>query len=345
MNTSNSKSMDEPEQQNKPNIKKIKYKLKKASAVLNIDIEKFEHRININCSYDFLLKKFGQVGFLHEDNVPYTIIWIIDVKTSNNLNYCVIIYGKQKTTSDCEITDEIKNNTIWGICAPNDYEFLDYNKLDKLLGFEYSNYLKHQEKLKKKKEQDMEKKTKGKSKYLHNPNTSSEPNISYNKYKSDDKKFIDIDKFKTLDNEKLKEFTDDELACVLFTRFKESGSFLLKEALIIHRALEDQANYNIPYNKVYGITSDRPYNKVYNTKSDGIASDGTPNKVHNIKSDGTLNKTDNTLCNIPNDKVHSINLKKSNYRTNMTIGDNIDNRINKSKYNNKKDKTKYNNKK
>ena len=62
-------------------------------------------------------------------------------------------------------------------------------------------------------------------------------------------------------NSELSKYSDDDLASVLFVRFKNSENFLLKEALIIHRSLIDPMNYNIkPYEK-------KPYEMIKKNKS------------------------------------------------------------------------------
>jgi len=106
----------------------------------------------------------------------------------------------------------------------------------------------------------------------------------------------------------LKEFSNDDLACVLFTRFKESNNPLLKDALIIHRALEDPTNYN----KLSGSCS-------------GVSIDSY--KKTNYK-----------------EKVFTIIRGKTKYN-NEKDKTKYNNEKDKTKYNNKKDKTKYNNKK
>ena len=201
-------------------IKKIKYKFKKVNQQDNIKMDGTSLMTEIVCSYDFLIYKFGKSIGASADGKSKAE-WIIIVKTSNGFEYPITIYDWK----DCNI--DLKDITNWHIGGKN-YEFIDYNKLAKLFKFEYSNYLKQQEKINKKKE------------LTQNQNQISQLNNLQNQ-----SKFIDINKFKKLDNDKLKEFTDDELACVLFTRFKESNNFLLKEALIIHRALEEPENYNI----------------------------------------------------------------------------------------------------
>lgn len=217
---------------NHNNIKKIKYKLNKNDINKEIDFEKYSDKGIIECSSDYLLKKFGKPIF--KNNSIFKTVWYIKVKTSNLYEYIILIYSKIKL-----INEELKNNTIWNIAYSQDFEFINLQKLTKLFGFEYSNYLKQQEKLIKK-ENEIEKKYKNKVCSKENINQKDD----IDKQNKDESKFIDIDKFKELDNDKLKEFTNDELACVLFTRFKESDNSLLKEALIIHRVLQDPENYN-----------------------------------------------------------------------------------------------------
>lgn len=222
---------------NQHNIKKIKYKLKKEQNIIKeINFEKFNHKVNINCSYNFLIKKFGKPCYLSNENLIFKTIWIITVKTSNLFDYSILIYNEKEL-----INDELKNNVDWSIAGCDDYEYIDWIKLVKLFKFEFSNYLKQQDKLEKINNKDNNKKNNmiKTNELLKSINNEHNKNIQFDK-----KRFIDIDKYKKLDNEKLKEFTNDDLASVLFTRFKESDNFLFKEALIIYRALQEPENYN-----------------------------------------------------------------------------------------------------
>lgn len=270
VNTCNSNDIlkldDKQNQQNQVNIKKIKYKLKKVSPFDNINVDGTGYKTKFYCSYDFLTHKFGK-SFGGSVDGKTKAGWIVMIKTSNGFEYPITIYDYK------EIETDLKNITNWNI-GGCDYEFLDYEKLVKLFGFEYSNYLKQQEKLKKKEEQKIEK-NKGKT-YNQNNNEGEGDGDG-------EKKFIDIDRFKKLDNERLKEFTDDDLACVLFTRFKESGNFLLKEALIIHRALEDSNNYNKTSEKTFGFSQEK-FNYKTKFNSNNMNKDKTK---YNNKKDKT----------------------------------------------------------
>jgi hypothetical protein len=278
MNTTILKSdnkQNQQNQQNQVNIKKIKYKLKKVNSRDNISINGTSLKSYINCSYDFLIYKFGKSLGPSADNKSKAV-WIIIVKTSNGFEYPITIYDYK------EYETTLKDITNWHIGGA-DYEFLDYTKLVKLFGFEYSNFVKQQEKLKRKKEQEIEKKNIKQNNQLNQNNQSNQNNDK----NENEKKFIDIDRFKKLDNEKLKQFTDNELACVLFTRFKESGNFLLKEALIIHRALEDPENYNKTSSKTFSPNQQKSN---YKTNSN------SPNNTKRDKSEYN-NKKDKTKYN------------------------------------------------
>jgi len=127
---------------------------------------------------------------------------------------------------------------------------------------------------------------------------------------------VDTNKYKELDNKGLKEFSDDDLACVLFTRFKESNNPLLKEALIIHRALEDNSNYNKS-----------------SVSNNSVSNNSVSNNSVSNNSVSNNSVSNNSVSN------NSVSREKTNYKEVFTI------KRGKSKYVNKKDKTKYNNKK
>ena len=272
MSTSTLNSNKLNNQQNQVNIKKIKYKLKKEiNPQYNIETDGVIFRERIISSYDFLIHKFGKsIGPSSDGKVKS--LWVITVKTSNNFEYLINIYDYEQYETDLK---DITNWNIGGI----DYEFLDYKKLSKLFRFEYSNYLKQEEKLKKKKEFEQNKST---IKFNNQLNQSEEKYININKFKELDKE---------LDNEKLKEFTDDDLACVLFSRFKESGNFLLKEALIIHRTLEDPENYNKSTIKSLYSNKKKPNNKYCSSTSNPFISIVKSDKTNNNKDKSNKDKS------------------------------------------------------
>lgn len=305
-------------EQNKINLKKIKYRLK------NVSHEEYMKnyvsgcfKAELECSYDFLVYQYGKPSITNKIyynsnssnlNAPNPIraSWYIKVQTSNNVEYYIDIYDWEQ--ANVELKDVFKW-CVGGSVGP--CEYLNWDKLLKLLKFQYSNYNKRMEKLAKKEQEKQEKQNKTLKSIVNKKPYQMEQieqmvqveqieqveQVEQIEQIEQNSKFVDETKYKKLDNEKLKEFTDDDLACVLFTRFKESGNFLLKEALIIHRALNDPENYNKTYEKT-------------------------------------------------SKKTFGHNQKKSNYKTN-TKSFNSPNNIgkDKSKYNNKKDKSKYNNKK
>jgi hypothetical protein len=202
---------------NETNFKKIKYILKKTELPNNINIDEYTCKININCSYEFLLDKFGKSLIIcPNDTILHKAKWIVNVQTSNNYNYYITIF-------DCkEYETNLKDITNWYI-AGIDYDFLDYTKLSKLFNFEYKKYTK-------------------KIKKLFNINFQNQI------YNDDLTKYIDENKYKQMDIDILSNFTDDDLTCILITRFKNSYNFLIKEALLIHKGLTLPKKYN--YNKI-----------------------------------------------------------------------------------------------
>jgi len=241
LNNSINENEQNKNEQNKINLKKIKYKLKNIS--YDEYIKNFTsgcHKQTINCSYDFLLSQYGK---------PYTVktnqydkikaSWYIKVKTSNNYEYYIDIYDWE------QFDKKLEDITEWNIGGKvENCDYLDYVKLTKLINYQFTNYLNKKEKLKLK-DQHINSTKIIKSTISASASISQSSSISKStpvEYKQT--KFIDEIKYKQLDNDKLTEFSNDDLACVLFTRFKSSGNFLMKEALIIHRALEDPINYN-----------------------------------------------------------------------------------------------------
>ena len=223
---------NEQNEQNKINLKKIKYRIKNISYDEYIKNYKSScHKATINCSYNFLVYQYGKPHITKvNSNNKIRASWYLKIKTSNNLEYFVDIYDWDQSNI------ELKDIGEWNIGGSTDVcEYLDYTKLIKLINYQFENYNKKQEK--------------EKEKIQIKPNQQNES------------RYIDINKYKDLDNKVLKEFSNDDLACVLFTRFKESNNPLLKEALIIHRALEDPTNYNkLSGSSEVSINSDKKTN-------------------------------------------------------------------------------------
>jgi hypothetical protein len=222
--------------QNKINLKKIKYIIKNISYDEYIKNYKSGcHKGTIKCTYDFLVNQYGKplITSVNSNN-KIRVSWYLKVKTSNNLEYYVDIYDWDQADIDLKDIGEWNIGGSIEIC-----EYLDYTKLKKLINYQFENYNKKQEKLKEKE------KEKEKVKTLTPTSTLPTQTNQQNEFL-----YININKYKELDNKGLKEYSDDDLACVLFTRFKESNNPLLKEALIIHRVLEDPLNYNKSTNNV-----------------------------------------------------------------------------------------------
>lgn len=264
-------------EQNKINMKKIKYKLK------NIPYDEYTKnfvsgcfKAEIECSYDFLIAQYGK-PFITKNNSTNTnkirASWYIKVKTSNNFEYYIDIYDWEQSETKLE---DVNKWCIGGSDKP--CEYLDWDKLLKLFKFQFNNYNKKIEKQKQKEQSN-------KTSKLNISNTQKVQEIQ----EIPNEKFIDIEKYKKLDNEKLKEFTDDELACVLFTRFKETENFLLKEALIIHRALEDPENYNKTTSKNFSSNQQKSNykNNLNNTKKNIVKKDKS--KYNNKKDKSKYN--------------------------------------------------------
>ena len=220
--------LDNQNNEKKINLKKIKYKLK------NITFDEYNknfitgcHKASINCSYDFLISQYGKPHLTHKNEInKVRASWYIKIKTSNNHEYFIDIYDWE------EFEKKLEEITEWNIGGKTENcEYLDYDKLIKLINYQYKNFTKKQEKLKLKQTLESTKSTKSTKSIV----SSEIPPI-----------LIDEDKYKKIDTEKLGEFKDDDLACILFTRFKQAGNFLMKEALVIHRTLENPSNYNKP---------------------------------------------------------------------------------------------------
>jgi hypothetical protein len=234
--------LDNQNDEKKINLKKIKYKLK------NITFDEYNknfisgcHKASINCSYDFLISQYGKPRLTHKNEInKIRASWYIKIKTSNNHEYFIDIYDWEESEKKLE---EITEWNIGG--ATENCEYLDYDKLIKLINYQYKNFTKKQEKLKLKQTLQSTKSTKSIKSIKSTKSTISTISTVSTETPS---RFIDEDKYKKIDTEKLVDFTDDDLACILFTRFKEAGNFLMKEALIIHRTLENPSNYNKPSN-------------------------------------------------------------------------------------------------
>lgn len=295
-------------EQNKINLKKIKYKLKNVSYdeyIKNSDSGCF--KAEFECSYDFLLHQYGKpfmtnkIHYCSNSDAPNPVraSWYIKVKTSNNHEYYIDIYDWEQSNIELK---EVKKWCIAGSEKP--CEYLNWDKLLKLLKFQYSNYIKRMEKLEKKEQEKINKSIKLNlnKKPIQQPihQTIQETQTIESKQNS---KFIDEQKYKKLDEEKLKEFTDDDLACVLFTRFKESGNFLLKEALVIHRALQDPTNYN---RQIETKPDKKDYKNKFKTYSAKNISD--TNVFANKKNKSKYNnKKDKSKYNNKKDKIEKVN--------------------------------------
>jgi len=153
------------------------------------------------------------------------------------------------------------------------------------------------------------------------------------------KKFIDEEKYNKIDLEELSKYTDDDLACVLFTRFKKSNNFLLKEALIIHRTINDPTNY---YNKNNNfIDKFKTYNKTFYSKNNIVKSEDNIVKSEDniVKSEDNIVKSEDNV--IDSDKKNEINHRSKEKYGNKLLKNNktYDKSIikkNKLKYNKNK---------
>lgn len=269
---------------NEPNInlKKIKYKLKKGSIEDYISIYelKLNEPLEINCSKDFFENKFGKSlsGYLEEEKKEILYEWCVIVKTSNNQTYKIIItpniYTKEEIINDGKNTCDFKKWYVYG----DNYKYLDYNKLSKLFNFEYKNFLKKQEKINK----NAKIHNKNININIHNKlvpkfNNLQQDDLSYKNVltKKNNKpiekihrgNFIDEIKYNNINTEKFLEYSDDDLACILFTRFKNSSNSLLKEALIIHKTLNGLLNNNIEKKLNDSNNKNKRDKSKYNNKS------------------------------------------------------------------------------
>lgn len=270
----NTKVINSTDEQKKLNLKKIKYKIKNVS--YQEYIKNFTsgcHKAIINCSYDFLVSQYGRPQII-SNNKYVKASWYLKIITSNNQEYYFDIYDWE------EYNTELKDITTWHVGGKvEDCEYLDYDKLTKLINYQISNFSKKQEKIYEKKQ-------------IKTAQTTQ--TIQYEKTK-----YIDLNKYKQIDNDKLKEFTDDDLACVLFTRFKESGNFLLKEALIIHKTLEEPSNYNRHIETKTTATAKTNYNK-----KDDKKEYKNKFKTYSLKNISiTNNKKDKSKYNNKRDKI------------------------------------------
>jgi len=208
-------------------FQKIKYKLKKVNNDDKIILSNNNYiTIEVNCSYNFLLDKFGKSSNESFDGKT-RIKWNVKVETSNQKTYYILIDGWKEPNT------ELKDITNWYI-GGNIHEFLNYDKLVKYIQFDYKNYLKKNEKENIKKNQDNN---------MTNPNNLKKQNYQSESNTKIISSLINEEKYNLM-NSQLSGYSDDDLASVLFMRFKNSGNFLIKEALIIHRTLEDSSNYN-----------------------------------------------------------------------------------------------------
>lgn len=186
---------------------KIKYKLQKMQMNENYKEFDFNNKsLVVNCSFDFLQNKYEQPYIIFKNNDKISI-WYIKVKTSNNYEYYIYIYNYTPNNINLE------NINKWYIYENNENnEYLDYKRLIKFIEYQYKNFNKKQEK---------------QNNHIIN---------------DDMNKFINETKYTQIDTEKIKELSDDDLVCILFTRFKKSNNPLIKEILIIHRTLNGFVN-------------------------------------------------------------------------------------------------------
>ena len=201
--------------------KKIKYRLKKVIPTDIFDISCAILKTTITCSFDFLVYKFGKPSRPTLDDKTKGE-WVIKIMCSNNYIDFVTIYDYE------EYETELKDITCWYI-GGNDNENLKYEKIAKLIYFEYSRYTKQ-----------LEKSIKDNSIKVNKFINKDLPNNNLNT----NNLLIDEEKYNKINQEKFVEFTDDDLACILFVRLKNSNNILKKEVLIIHRSLVNPNNYN-----------------------------------------------------------------------------------------------------
>ena len=259
---------------NKTNIK-IKYKLKKSS------LNEFDKDINntilmteIKCSHDFLINRFGK-SIRTINNLKIKDEWYVKVNTSNYKIYYIIILNEYQKNEENIETENTKDIKTWNIIG-NHHEFLDYTKLVKLFNFEFNNFIKKEEKKKLKELKNVVSKKKN---TLIDNNRSHENNILIKNNRLNDNnrvintnelRYIDETKYNIIDKEQLTNLTDIDLASILFIRFKNSNNFLVKEALIIQRALLDPTNYNKKSNNYEKSNYNQKYNKSNNENHNRI---------------------------------------------------------------------------
>lgn len=221
---------------NPEKIFKVKYKLDKFNPKIDNTYELFSYiyEHTFNCEYDYLVYKFGKPDSNNK--------WIIKIKASDSNVYYLII---NRIETNCTLIE----NTTWTIGGQNP-DLINYDKIIKLIEFENCSYLKKKRKENKLLEKKLEK-------LKSNNNFVNNINFSFNS------KLIDEDKYNKMNLELLK-YSDDDLASVLFVRFKKSGNYLLKDALKIHRNLN---NSNGQINKSEQINDSNIENKLNNIKN------------------------------------------------------------------------------
>ena len=105
--------------------------------------------------------------------------------------------------------------------------------------------------------------------------------------------YIDIEKYKKVDTEFFSNFSDDDLACILFTRFKISNNYLIKEALTIHRTLMKPENFSIRRNNTNNTNNTNYNNRNYNNTNNN-------NTNYNNRNNTNYNNRNNTNYNKEN---------------------------------------------
>ena len=79
--------------------------------------------------------------------------------------------------------------------------------------------------------------------------------------------YIDENKYNELDKQKLFEYTDKDLLCILFTRFKNSNNILMIEMLNIYKILINSDNNNNKLDKNKTNSNIKKYIKNKNINS------------------------------------------------------------------------------
>ena len=262
----------ESENNDKNNVKnkqiKIKYRLDKVKPN-EIGIDNIVGNDNIggyckhtiNCSYKFLVYKFGNSLGSSLDDKSQTS-WIIKVTGSNKKIYYINLYDSKEYKLNL---DQI---SVWNL-GDNNYPIgeINYQKIGNLIEFEYKKFLKKI----KKENKELEKNT--------NICLTTNTKTNFNA------KFIDEEKYNKMNLELLK-YSDDDLASILFVRFKKSKNLLLKDALIIHKSLVNYSNY---IKKSYETnTNNNNINICQNTLSQ-INTNVNYHKKNNIKNKSKYN--------------------------------------------------------